>query len=147
MLYLENLEPGQRFTSPTHQITADEIVAFARQFDPQPFHLDAKLAKSTHFGELVASGWHTAALSMRLMLASNLKVAGGLFGNGGELHWPQPTRPGDELHVDIEILEVRPSRTHADRGIARFRAETRNQRAETVQTFEAMLVVQRRPQG
>ncbi|MFL5327522.1 MAG: MaoC family dehydratase [Gemmataceae bacterium] len=145
MLYLEDLYTGQLFTSPTHTITADEIVAFAKQFDPQPFHLDAKLARSTHFGELVASGWHTAALSMRLMLDSDLKVAGGLFGNGGELHWPQPTRPGDELRVEIEILEVRPSRTHPDRGIARFRAETRNQRQDTVQTFEAMLVVQRRP--
>lgn len=144
-LYLEDLHVGQRFTSPTHEMTVNEIVTFAKQFDPQPFHLDASLAKDSLFGELVASGWHTAAMTMRLMLASDLKVQGGLFGNGGELRWPQPTRPGDVLRVEIEILEVRPSKSHPERGVARFRAETKNQRHETVQTFEAMIVVQKRP--
>jgi len=143
-LHLEDLYVGQRFTSPTHEMTVEEIVAFARQFDPQPFHLDANTAMDSLFGELVASGWHTAAMTMRLMLASDLNVEGGLFGNGGELRWPQPTRPGDILRVEVEILEVRPSKSHPERGIARFRTETKNQRNETVQTFEAMLVVPRR---
>jgi acyl dehydratase len=146
-LYLEDLHAGQRFTSPTHLIDKAQIIAFARQFDPQPFHTDADAARHSHFGRLVASGWHTAAITMRLMVASNLEVEGGLFGNGGELHWPQPTLPGDILRVEIEIIEVRPSRSHPNRGIARFRAETKNQRNESVQTFSAMLVVQRKKSG
>src|SRR2546428_14045640 len=114
-LYLDDLHIGQRFTSDTHLIDAEQIKAFAQQFDPQPFHLDAEAAKGTLFEGLVASGWHTAAISMRLVVES-LPLIGGIVGASGELAWPRPTRPGATLHVESEILELRPSRSHPDRG-------------------------------
>src|ERR1700719_2214270 len=92
-LYLDDFHVGQRFTSATHDIDAAQIKAFARQFDPQPFHLDEEAAKGTLFGGLVASGWHTAAVTMRLLVGSGMPVAGGLVGMGGEMSWPRPTRP------------------------------------------------------
>ena len=107
-LYLDDLHVGQRFTSGTHLIDEEQIRAFARQFDPQPFHLDAEAAKGTLFEGLVASGWHTAAITMRLLVES-LPISGGLIGAGGEISWPKPTRPSAVLHVDSEILELRPS--------------------------------------
>jgi acyl dehydratase len=96
-LYLDDFHVGQRFTSATHVIDAAQIKAFARQFDPQPFHLDEEAAKGTLFGGLVASGWHTAAVTMRLQVESGLPIAGGIIGIGGEMSWPRPTRPGDVL--------------------------------------------------
>src|SRR6516164_5265307 len=102
-VYLEDLHVGQRFTSGTYWMDEDEIKAFARQFDPQPFHLDADAAKKSLFGGLVASGWHTAAVSMRLMVTSGLPVGNGIIGAGGEITWPNPTRPGAILHVESEI--------------------------------------------
>ena len=122
----------------------EEIKAFARQFDPQPFHLDEEAAKSSMFGGLVASGWHTAAISMRLQVESGLPVAGGMIGIGGEMSWPHPTRPGDVLRVVSEIKEVTPSRSRPDRGMVRVRSETRNQRDEVVQILDAKLLVPRR---
>ena len=142
--YLEDLHVGQRFTSGSHAIGADEIKAFARQYDPQPFHLDEAAAKNTFFGELVASGWHTAAVTMRLMVEGGLPIAGGVIGAGGEMSWPQPTRPGDVLTVFSEVLEVKPSRSRADRGMATVRSETRNQRGEIAQILTAKLIVPRR---
>jgi acyl dehydratase len=142
--YLEDLAAGQRFTSGPHTVSAVEIKAFARQFDPQPFHLDEQTAKTTFFGELVASGWHTAAMTMNLLVTSGLPIAGGIIGAGGELTWPAPTRPGDTLTVVSEILEVTPSRSRPERGVARIRSETRNQRGEAVQIMTAKLVVPRR---
>src|SRR5260370_24969848 len=103
--HLDDLTVGQRFTSGTHLIDEDQIKAFAKQFDPQPFHLDGEAAKDTLFGGLVASGWHTAAISMRLFVESGLSIAGGLVGAGAEITWPNPTRPGDILHVESEIVE------------------------------------------
>jgi acyl dehydratase len=123
---------------------ADEIKAFARQFDPQPFHLDEEAAKRTFFGGLAASGWHTAAITMRLQVESGLPIAGGMIGIGGEMSWPKPTRPGDILRVVSEILEVTPSRSRPDRGTVRVRSETRNQRDEVVQILDARLLVPRR---
>ena len=143
-LYLEDLHVGQRFTSETHQIDADQIRAFVREFDPQPFHLDAEAAKHTLFEGLVASGWHTAAISMRLLVESGLSIAGGLIGAGGEITWPNPTQPDSILHVESEILELRPSRSRPDRGIATIRSETQNQRGEVLQVFVAKLIVPRR---
>ncbi|SRR5258708_2424807 len=143
-LYLEDFHIGQRFTSATHVMDADEIKAFARQFDPQPFHLDEEAAQATFFGGLVASGWHTAAVTMRLQVESGLPIAGGMIGIGGEMSWPRPTRPGDILRVVSEILEVTPSRSRPDRGTVRVRSETRNQRDEVVQILDARLVVPRR---
>jgi acyl dehydratase len=143
-LYLEDFHVGQRFTSATHVMEADEIKAFARQFDPQPFHLDEEAAKGTFFGGLVASGWHTAAITMRLQVESGLPIAGGMIGIGGEMSWPRPTRPGDILRVVSEILEVTPSRSRPDRGTVRVRSETRNQRDEVVQILNARLLAPRR---
>ena len=143
-LYLEDLRVGQRFVSGTHRIDEEQIRAFAEQFDPQPFHLDAEAAKATLFGGLVASGWHTAAITTCLLVESGLPIAGGIIGAGAEITWPNPTRPGDVLRVENEVLEVRPSQSRPDRGIATVRSETRNQRGDTVQVLVARLVVPRR---
>jgi acyl dehydratase len=143
-LYLDDLRVGQRFASATHVIDAAQIKTFARQFDPQPFHLDEEAAKASLFGGLVASGWHTAAITMRLQVDSGLPIAGGIVGIGGEMSWPRPTRPGDTLSVVSEILEVTPSRSRPDRGVVRMRSETRNQRNEVVQILDAKLFVPRR---
>jgi acyl dehydratase len=140
-LYLDDFHVGQRFTSATHLIDREEIKAFARQFDPQSFHLDEEAAKSSVFGGLAASGWHTAAISMRLQVESGLPIAGGMIGIGGEISWPRPTRPGDVLRVVSEIKEVTRSRSRADRGMVRVRSETHNQRDEVVQILDAKLLV------
>jgi acyl dehydratase len=142
-LYFDDLHVGQRFISGTHLIDEEQIKAFAKQFDPQPFHLDTKAAKDTLFEGLVASGWHTAAISMRL-LVERVPIAGGIVGAGGEIAWPKPTRPGATLHVESEILELRPSRSRPDRGMATIRSETVNQLGEIVQVLIAKLVVPRR---
>ena len=142
-LYLEDLQVGQRFVSGTHRIDEEQIRAFAEQFDPQPFHLDAAAAEGTLFEGLVASGWHTAAITMRLLVESGLPIAGGIIGAGGEITWPNPTRPGDVLQVESEVLELRPSRSRPERGIATVRSETHNQRGDTVQVLVARLVVPR----
>ena len=144
LLYLDDLQAGHRFTSRAHLVDEAEIKAFASRFDPQPFHLDENAAKDSLFSGLVASGWHTAAMTMRLMVES-LPLAGGLIGAGGELSWPQPTRPGDVLRAEIEILEIIPSRSRPDRGVVLTRTVTRNQRDEVVQNFVARLIVPRRP--
>jgi acyl dehydratase len=142
--FLEDLRVGQRFSSGSHTIDAAQIKAFAAQFDPQPFHLDGEAAKATLFGGLAASGWHTAAIMMKLLVASGLPLRGGIIGSGGEINWPKPTRPGDTLTVLSEIEEITPSRSRPDRGMIRVRSETRNQDGETVQILIAKLVVPRR---
>jgi acyl dehydratase len=144
LLYLDDLQVGQRFTSRTLLVDETQIKAFASQFDPQPFHLDEDAAKDSLFSGLAASGWHTAAITMRL-LVEGLPLAGGLIGAGGELSWPRPTRPGDILRVESEILEVIPSRSRSDRGVVFTRVVTRNQRDEEVQILVAKLIVPRRP--
>ena len=146
-LYLEDLGVGDRFGSDTIEVTKESIFEFARAFDPQPFHLDEKAAEQSIFKGLAASGWHTAAMSMKLFVTGKLKLAGGSIGLGvDELRWPQPVRPGDILKVETEILDVRKSRSKPDRGIIRIRNVTTNQRAEVVQTFTAFVMVRRRPQ-
>jgi acyl dehydratase len=142
-LFLDDLHVGQRFSSERHLIDVEQIKAFANQFDPQPFHLDAEAAKGTLFAGLVASGWHTAAITMRLLVDRGLPLAGGIIGAGAEINWPNPTRPGDVLQVDSEILDIRPSRSRPDRGMVTIRSETRNQRGEIVQVLVAKLVVPR----
>jgi acyl dehydratase len=144
-LYLEDLHVGQRFSSGTHALDEDQVIAFASQFDPQPFHLDAAAAGAMFFGGLVASGWHTAAITMRLLVLGGVPVARGLIGVGAELSWPRPTRPGDVLRVDSEVVEISPSRSRPDRGMVKVRSETRNQRDEVVQVLEARMIVPRRP--
>jgi acyl dehydratase len=144
-LYLEDLHEGQRFSSPSREVSAAEIKAFAAQFDPQPFHLDEAAAAASFFSGLVASGWHTAALTMRMLVEGGLPLAEGVIGAGGEIRWPRATRPGDLLHVDSEIEKIVPSRSRPERATVTVRSETVNQRGETVQVLIANLVVHRRP--
>ena len=144
MLYLDDLHVGRRFTSQTHTIDEAQIKAFACQFDPQPFHLDDDAAQATILGGLAASGWHTAAITMRLLVEGGLPLAGGIIGAGGEIAWPKPTRPGDTLRVESEVVEVAPSRSRPDRGMATVRSLTRNQNDEVVQDLKAKLIVPRR---
>lgn len=139
-LYFDDFTVGRKFVSDTRTVDAGEIKAFARQFDPQPFHLDEEAAKDTFFKGLAASGWHTMAMSMKLMVEGGLPVAGGIIGAGGEINWPQPTRPGDVLQVFSEVIEAKPSRSRPDRGMVTVRSETRNQRGEVVQVLVAKLV-------
>ena len=142
--FFDDLSVGQRFSSSSHTVDAAQIKAFAAQFDPQPFHLDGEAARATLFGGLAASGWHTAAITMKLLVESGLPLRGGIIGSGGEISWPKPTRPGDTLTVVSEVEELTPSRSRPDRGMIRVRSETRNQRGETVQVLIAKLVVPRR---
>ena len=144
-LYLEDFAVGQRFTSATHRIDADQIKAFAAQFDPQPFHLDEAAAQASFFGGLAASGWHTASITMSLLVGSGMPIAGGLIGAGGEIEWPRPTRPGDVLQVESEVLAVTPSRSRPERGMITVRSETRNQNGEAVQILTSKMLVWRRP--
>lgn len=145
-LYLEDIAVGQVYRSKRITVDADSIKAFAAAFDPQPFHLDEDAARPSVFGGLVASGWHTAGLTMRLLVEGAFTPAGGLIGAGAdELRWPRPVRPGDTLQVEGEILEVRPSRSKPLQGVVRTRITTTNQHGETVQVFVASLIVPRRP--
>lgn len=145
-LYLEDLHVGDRFGSDSLEVTEEETIAFARDFDPQPFHLDPRAAEQSVFKELVASGWHTAAMSMKLFVTGKLKLAGGSVGLGvDELRWPRPVKPGDTLRLETEILDVRPSKSKPDRGIIRIRNVTTNQDGLVVQTFVASVLVRRRP--
>ena len=143
-LYLDDLRVGQRFTSGSHALSADRIKAFAAEFDPQPFHLDEALASRSVFKGLAASGWHTAAITMRLLVDGGMPIGDGIVGVGGEIAWPRPTRPGDVLRVETEIMEITPSRTRPDRGIVTIRCETRNHKDDIVQTLLAKVVVPRR---
>jgi len=143
-LYLDDLFVGQKFASGAHALDEEQIRSFAGTYDPQPFHLDGEAARDTLFGGLAASGWHTAAITMRLNVESGLPIAGGIIGSGGEIDWPRPTRPGDVLHVESEVLEIVPSRSRPDRGRVTVLSRTLNQRGEVVQTFKAKLVVPRR---
>lgn len=145
ILYFEDLVPGKRFTTDGITISAEDIIAFARVFDPQPFHLDDEAARKTVFKGLAASGWHTAALTMKLLTSGFIPIAGGLIGRGVEtLEWPRPTRPGDTLHVVAEVIEARPSASRPDTGWVKMRNETRNQSDEIVQVFVATMFVPRR---
>ena len=143
----EEFAVGQRYRSNgTVTVTAERIKSFAAEFDPQPFHLDEEAAKSTFFGELVASGWLTAAITMRLLVDSDMRPAGGNIGAGGEeLRWPQPVRPGDMLRLEAEVVDVRPSRSRQDVGVVKVRLTTLNQRDEVVQRATPTMIVLRRP--
>jgi acyl dehydratase len=144
MRYFDDLKAGDRFESATFSVTADAIVEFGRQWDPQSFHIDPALAKQTMFGGLIASGWHTAAITMRLFVQT-LDFAEGAIGLGvDELRWPTPVRPGDVLRVETEIVDSRPSQSKPSHGIVRLRNTTRNQRKEVVQTMFASALVPKR---
>lgn len=147
--YLEDFAPGQRFTGSLRiVIDAQRIKAFAAEFDPQPFHLDEDAARASLFQGLAASGWHTAALTMRLLVASEVVPAGGIVGAGfDELRWPRPVRPGDELHVESEVLDVRTSKSRPAQGLVKLRTTTLNQHGQAVQISVGNLVVPRRSPG
>ena len=145
-LYLEDLTPGRRFTAGPVTVTEEEIIAFASRYDPQPFHTDpAAAAAHPLFQGLAASGWHTAALTMPMVVEAVGHIAGGIIGGGGDLQWPRPVRPGDSLTLEIEVLEATPSRSRPDRGSALVRNRTLNQNGEEVQVFTVRIVVPRRP--
>src|SRR5437016_13054109 len=143
--YFEDLKAGDRFKSGTYKVTEEQIVSFAREFDPQPFHLDPAVARQTMFKGLIASGWHTAAITMRLFVRT-LNFAEGAIGLGvDELRWPNAVRPGDVLRVETEILETRLSKSRSNVGVIRLRNVTVNQRNEPVQTMLASAMLPRRP--
>jgi len=143
--YFDDFAVGQTFGSGRRKIDKDGIKRFACEFDPQPFYLHEEAARGTMFGGLVASGWHTAAATMRLMVEGELKPRGGIIGAGfEELRWPRPVRPGDELRIESEVLDMRPSKSRPDRGLIKVRTTTLNQDGEAVQILVATLVVPRR---
>jgi acyl dehydratase len=146
MRYLEDFAPGQKYGSGRLRVESERIKSFAAEFDPQPFHQDEEAARRSIFGGLAASGWHTAAMTMRLLVESDFKPAGGIVGAGfDEFRWPLPVRPGDELSVEAEVLEVRPSKSRPNQGLIKVRTTTRNQKGEAVQVSVGNLVVPRRP--
>ena len=146
MRYLEDFSPGQKFGSGRLRVERERIKSFAAEFDPQPFHLDEEAARTSLFSGLAASGWHTAALTMRLLVESELKPAGGILGAGfDEFRWPRPVRPGDELHLESEVLEVRASKSRPGQGVIKVKTTTLNQNGEAVQVLVANLIVPRRP--
>ena len=144
-LYLEDLHVGQQFRSGTHVMEEAKIKAFAAEFDPQPFHLDETAAQASLFKGLAASGWHTAAIAMRLLVTSGLPLAGGIIGLGGEITWPRPTRPGDTLHVESEIVDITPSRSKPNQAVVSVRSTMVNQKDEPVYVLNAKLMVFKRP--
>jgi len=142
--YFDDLTQGDRFKSATYEVTEEQIISFAREFDPQPFHLDAAVADQTMFKGLIASGWHTAAITMRLFVQT-LNFSEGAIGLGvDELRWPNAVRPGDGLQVETEIVDLRVSRSKPSHGVVRLRNVTVNQRGEIVQTMSASALVLRR---
>jgi acyl dehydratase len=145
LLYLDDLSIGQRFASATYQMDEARIKAFAAEFDPQPFHLDEAASQRTIFGGLSASGWHMAAVTMRLLVDGGLPLANGIIGLGGEIVWSKPARPGDTLRVESEILEIVPSRSKPNQAVVRISNITFNQNGDQVQLFTAKILVFRRP--
>jgi acyl dehydratase len=143
--YLEDFAAGQTFGSERLRIDKERTLAFAAEFDPQPFHLDEAAARRSIFGGLTASGWHTAAVTMRLLVESELKPAGGIIGAGlDECRWPRPVRPGDELRIECEVIEVRSSKSRPQQGRIKLRTTTLNQFGEVVLMHVVNLVVPRR---
>jgi acyl dehydratase len=143
--YFEDYAVGQTYGSGRILVDEERIKSFAVEFDPQPFHTDPAAASSTIFKGLAASGWHTAAITMRLMVDGDLKPAGGIIGAGfEEFRWPRPVRPGDELHVQCEILETRASKSRPEQGVIKLKTTTLNQNNEPVQIMVGTLIVLRR---
>jgi acyl dehydratase len=142
--YFEDFSEGRTFASDEIEVSLDDIVRFAREFDPQPFHLDAQAGRASFFGAQVGSGWHTAALTMRLLVESDIAIAGGIVGAGGEIKWPAALLPGDRIHVEIEVIATRPLKSRADMGLITTRTRTVNQSGTAVQELVANLFVPRR---
>ncbi|WP_293765520.1 MaoC family dehydratase [uncultured Aquitalea sp.] len=147
MLYFEDLTPGRRFSTGSVTVSEADIIGFAQQYDPQPFHTDPEAARHTFFDGLAASGWHTSSLTMRLVVESELStVANGLIGMGiDKMRWPRPTRPGDTLTAELTVLDQRRSGSRPDFGVVRFSWTTVNQHGETVMALETSIWVACRP--
>jgi len=144
-LYLEDLSVGQKFYAGPITVTQEEIIAFAKQYDPQDFHTDPVKAKNTAFGELVASGWHTAAMTMRMITDATPKMEGGMIGRAIEkMGWPRPVRPGDVLSLEMQVLETRTSEKSTSRGTMRTKNTVTNQNGKPVLEMEAVVFVPRR---
>lgn len=147
-LYLEDIAVGAVYGSGHHLVTAEDICGFAAQWDPQVFHMDADAAMDSFFEGLAASGWHTAAMTMRLLVTGEFQPAGGIIGGGvEELKWFRPVRPGDVLSVRTEILETRPMKSRPGFGICRIRVTTLDVGGQPVQSFTSPLVVPMRPEA
>ncbi|WP_118132958.1 MaoC family dehydratase [Oceanicella sp. SM1341] len=140
-LYLDDLSVGQRFLSGTFTLSEDCLKGFARAYDPQPFHLDDIAARATLFGGLAASGWQTAAITMKLLVEGASQLAGGIIGAGAEIRWPRPTRAGDTLQVESEVVRIIAPRARPRQGVVVMRNRTRNQDREIVQVMTARLIV------
>jgi|SRR5690554_1883212 len=138
-LYLEDLSIGQEFLSKEHPLDAEQIIAFANEYDPQPFHTDPEAAKETFFQGLAASGWHTMAITMKLLVQS-VPLARGVIGAGGTISWSRPTRPGDVLRVKSRIVDITPSRSRPDRAIVQVHSVTVNEADEVLQDLTANLL-------
>lgn len=138
--FLEDLSVGQSFSAGPIGVTEEAIIAFAKQFDPQPFHTDPQAAKNTFFQGLAASGWHTAAMTMRLLNEGALPFGAGAIGLGGEISWPRPVRAGDELRAESEILDIKPSRSKPNQAIVTVKTTTTNQKGETVQILTSKII-------
>lgn len=143
-VYFEDLKVGDKWHSREYMLSVKDIKTYAQQYDPQPFHLDEAAAEHTFFEGLAASGWHTASITMRLMVES-IPIASGLIGAGGEISWPRPTRPGDSLHIEAEVVELKPSRSKPDRGMVVVQINTLNQNGDCAQRFKCTMVAFRRP--
>lgn len=145
--YFDELQVGQKFAGPTsHRLDRERIVGYAQQYDPQPFHLDDDAAQASIFGGLAASGWQTASITMRLMVDGGMPLAGGLVGVEVTVVWPEPTRPGDVLSVESEVLELIPSRSRPERGVAVMRCVTKTMDGRVRQILTGKMIVPRRPQ-
>jgi acyl dehydratase len=146
VLFLEDFVVGQTFGSESKRVEESEIVAFARQFDPQPFHLDHEAAKGSFFGGLAASGWYTGSMTMRLLVESPFRPAGGIVGTGfDEFRWMRPVYPGDALRLEAEVLGIIPSKSRPTQGVVKMKITTLNQKGEPVQILVANMIALRRP--
>lgn len=149
MQYLEDLDVGQTASFGAYQVTREEVLEFARKYDAQPFHLSDEAAAKTHFGRIAASGWHTCAMTMAMLVEHGRAVGQRGLGSPGidELRWLKPVYPGDTLHVTTEIVEVRPSRSRPDMGSFRSDVTVTNQDDEPVMRFTSIVLIERRPGG
>ena len=144
--YFEDISVGERYSAGSVEVTEQEVLAFARAYDPQPMHIDAEYAARSRFGGIIASGWHTAAMVMRLTAQALPFGDADVLGAGVEnLRWRLPVRPGDTLHVDLEVIQTTASASNPQFGIVKFLITTRNQRGETVMTHSPICWVPRRP--
>lgn len=144
-LWLDDIRVGDRFHTATYDLTAESIIEFAAAWDPQPFHLGDETARDTFFRGLAASGWQTAAITMRLLVTTGMPIATGIIGASIDLAWPTPTRPGDQLHVELEVTDVRGSKSDPSRGFVTTTYDTLNQHGEVRQHTTARLLAFAKP--